>query len=223
MRRNASTSACREREIPSRSWPTTHSRRDLPGKTLILLESAVKAMAAAVGRLASEKQRILAALEADRCRRGEGAGPRRFGVPPRGCPCSGRGGCSGSVRRLADFAAAIAGRELAAGEAEAVLPGMQLRALAHLVLGNWRLFIGRKDEAAANFRAAWAALGAFDAPEHLCAWVEVGESLRRSYEGTAGRGSASRRARARDVRALRARPGHPARAARARGRALHGE
>ena len=34
-----------------------------------------------------------------------------------------------------------------------------------------------------ELHAAWAALGAFDAPEHLCAWVEVGESLRRSYEG----------------------------------------
>ena len=31
--------------------------------------------------------------------------------------------------------------------------------------------------------AAWFALATFDAPEHLCAWVEVGESLRRSYDG----------------------------------------
>ncbi len=150
---------------------------------------AVKAMAAVLGRLESEKQRIFAiAIEAEAT---EAA--RALDLDGAACRVAAAHVLEEAVaadpsERLADFAAAIAGRDVAGGEAEVVLPGAQLRALAHLVLGNWWLFAGRKDEATAEFRAAWAALGAFDAPEHLCAWIEVGESLRRSYDGRAVEG-----------------------------------
>jgi tetratricopeptide (TPR) repeat protein len=144
---------------------------------------AAETVAAAVGRLASEKQRILAALEVDAA-----GAARALDLDDPACRLAAahvleEAAAVDPSGRLADFAAAIAGRALAAGEAEAVLPGAQLGTLAHLVHGNWRLFIGRKDEAAADFRAAWAELGTFDAPEHLCGWVEVGEALRRSYDG----------------------------------------
>jgi len=144
---------------------------------------AVKAMAAALGRLASEKQRIVAAIEAD-----PAGAAQALHLDDPACRLATahvleEAAAAEPSRRLADFAAAISARDFSGTEAETVLPGAQLRALTHLVLGNWRLFIGRKDEAAADFRDAWAALGAFDAPEHLCAWVDVGESLRRSYEG----------------------------------------
>ena len=140
-------------------------------------------MAAALGRLGSEKQRIIAALEADAA-----GAAKALDFDDAACRLAAAYVLEEAVAadpcgRLADFAAAIAERDVASGEAGAVLPGAQLRALAHLVLGKSRLFTGRKDEAAAELHAAWAALGAFDAPEHLCAWVEVGESLRRSYEG----------------------------------------
>jgi tetratricopeptide (TPR) repeat protein len=140
-------------------------------------------MAAALGNLAGEKQRILSALEADAA-----GSAKALNLDDPACRLAAAHVLEEAVaadpsEHLADFAAAIAGREITGGEAEAVLPGARLRALAHLVLGNWHLFAGRKDEAMANFRAAWAALGAFDAPAYLCAWVEVGESLRRSYDG----------------------------------------
>ena len=147
-------------------------------------------MAAVLGRLESEKQRILAAL-ASEAEAAEAA--HALNLDDAACRLAAahvleEAAAADPSERLADFAAAIVGRDVTGGEAEVVLPGAQLRALAHLVLGNWRLFAGRKDEAAAEFRAAWAALGAFDAPEHLCAWIEVGESLRRSYDGRAVEG-----------------------------------
>jgi tetratricopeptide (TPR) repeat protein len=151
---------------------------------------AVKAMTAALGRLESEKQRILAAVAIE-SEAAEAA--RALDLDGAACRVAAahvleEAAAADPCERLADFAAAIAGRDVTGGEAEVVLPDAQLRALAHLVLGNWWLFAGRTDEAAAEFRAAWAALGAFDAPEHLCAWVEIGESLRRSYGGRAVEG-----------------------------------
>ncbi|HEX7403834.1 MAG TPA: hypothetical protein VF287_07460, partial [Usitatibacter sp.] len=150
---------------------------------------AVKAMALALGRLESEKERLLAGIESgvaetdfeldlsDAARRLATAHVLEEAV------------AADPSERLARLAAAVAGLDAGAGEdAEAVLPGALLRVLAHLVLGNFRLFAGRQRDAAEEFRSAWATLGAFDAPEHLCAWVEVGESLRQSYEGRAPEG-----------------------------------
>jgi tetratricopeptide (TPR) repeat protein len=142
-----------------------------------------KMMAAALGRLASEKQRIIAALEEDAA-----GAARALDLDDAACRLAAAHVLEEAVAadptgRLADFASRNAGRDLANGDAEFVVSGAQLRALAHLVAGNWRLSIGRWEEAAADFSGAWAALGAIDAPEHLCAWVEVGESLRRSYDG----------------------------------------
>ena len=74
------------------------------------------------------------------------------------------------------------------GDVDAVVPRAQLVALASLASGSWRLFCGRPGDAGFAFRAAWAALGDFDAPEHLVAWAEAGESLRRSYDGHATEG-----------------------------------
>jgi tetratricopeptide (TPR) repeat protein len=153
-------------------------------------DPAVKAMAAVLRRLEGEKQRILAAIaiqpevtEAARALDLDGAVCRLAAAH-----VLEEAVAADPSRHLAGFAAKIAERDAMGGEAEVVLPGAQLRALAQLVLGNWLLFAGRPDEAAAEFNAAWAALGAFDAPEHLCAWAEVGESLRRSYVGRAVEG-----------------------------------
>ena len=153
-------------------------------------DAAVRAMAAVLGRLESEKQRILAAIAIE-SEATEAA--RALDLDGVACRVAAahvleEAAAADPSERLAGFAAGIAARGVTGGEAEAVLPGAQLGALAHLVLGNWRLFAGRNDKAAAELRAAWAALGAFDAPEYLCAWIEVGESLRRSYDGRAVEG-----------------------------------
>jgi tetratricopeptide (TPR) repeat protein len=144
---------------------------------------AAKAMALALGRLESERERLFAAIESNAT---EAA--RVLDLDDAACRLAAahvleEAAATDPSERLAEFADAVAEREVVGEEAEAVLPGAQLRALAHLVLGNFRLFTGRPGDAATELRFAWVALGAFDAPEHLCACVEVGESLRRSYEG----------------------------------------
>jgi hypothetical protein len=161
------------------SRPLGRAERDL----------AAKAMAAALERLESEKERLLAAIESE-----SREAALALDLDDAACRLAAahvleEAAAADPTDRLADFAAAVGGRDAAGGgEAEAVLPGAQLRALATLVLGNWWLFCGYGEKAGVEFVAAWAALGAFDAPEHLCAWVEVGESLRRSYDGRAVEG-----------------------------------
>jgi tetratricopeptide (TPR) repeat protein len=151
--------------------------------------SAAEAMARALSLLGAEKGRLLAAIEAD-----PASGVSGLDLDLPACRLAAAHVLEESVAadpssRLADFAAAIAsGDALGEGEAEAVLPLARLRFLVHLVLANWWLFTGHRENSRVEFASSWAMLATFDAPEHLYAWVEVGESLCRSYEGRAVQG-----------------------------------
>ncbi len=150
---------------------------------------AVKAMALALGRLESERERLLAGIQSSvaetdfELNLGDAA-PRLAAAH-----ILEEAVTADPSERLAQLAGVVVGLDSGAGEdVEAVLPGAQLRVLSHLVIGNYRLFAGQRRDAEEEFRSAWAALGALDAPAHLFAWVEVGESLRRTYEGRAAEG-----------------------------------
>jgi hypothetical protein len=147
------------------------------------------AMAAALERLSSAKQRLLFAIAGN-----ASTAANELDVQDGACRLAAAhvledAAGADPAERSAEFAAAMAGRAVAGvEEAEVVVPAAQLRVLAHLVSGNWRLHCGRPEDAGVEFGAAWSALAEFDAPEHLIAWVETGESLRRSYGGRAPEG-----------------------------------
>ncbi len=150
--------------------------------------AALKAMATALGRLDEAKSVLKAAIEEDGSRAGLGLMLDDAAARLAAVHLLEEAATGDPSEKLAAFAAAVARRiEEAAPEGEeevdAVVSRAQLAAVAGLVTGNWRLFCGRPKEAAGSFAAAWKALAGFDAPEHLVAWVEAGESLRRSYEG----------------------------------------
>ena len=163
--------------------------RPIAGPADPAVRVATGVMAVVLGRLEGEKERLLAAIESEAT---EAA--RALDLDDPACRLAVAHVLEDAVvadpsERFAVFAAGIAERDAeAGGDADGVLPCAQLRVLAHLVLGNWLLFAGRPKDAAPGFLSSWAALGTFDAPEHLHAWVEVGESLRRSYEGLASEG-----------------------------------
>jgi tetratricopeptide (TPR) repeat protein len=154
--------------------------RPVSQTTADTVRGSAKAMAQAHSRLEDEKKRLLADRDAE-------------------LDLTDVGTCLATTHLLEEFAtgdpskpnAALAVRlreQLARGKgidaaAERVVPEGQLRALAALVAGSWELFSGHPERAEEPLAEAWEALGAFDGPEHLVAWVEVAESLRRSYLG----------------------------------------
>jgi tetratricopeptide (TPR) repeat protein len=159
-------------------------RRPVPREGSPERDGLATAMAAALEGLSAQKQGILFAIAAD-----ASAAANNLGLQDAACRLAlahvlEEAVIADPAERLAGFAAVMAGRVVAgAAEGEAVLPSAQLRVLAHLVRGNWQLHCGRPENAGVEFGAAWTALEEFDAPEHLIAWVEAGESLRRSYLG----------------------------------------
>ncbi|MEO8586432.1 MAG: tetratricopeptide repeat protein [Acidobacteriota bacterium] len=161
------------------SWSTGQSGRRASAHT----------MQTALARIEGEKEPLLAAVDSDASK-----AARELDLTDAACRLAAAHVLEEAVmsdpsERIAEFAARIASRNTTdVEEAEAVVPLAQLRALSHLVSGNWSLFTGRPRNAVTDLRSAWAELGAFDAPEHLLAWVEIAESLRRSYEGRAVEG-----------------------------------
>ncbi len=151
--------------------------------------ASAQSLKTALERLVGEKERLLAAIESDASKAARG-----LDLDDGACRLAAAHVLEEALmgdpsKRFAEFAAGVAGRKTTdMEEAEAVVPREQLRALSHLVRGNSTLFAGRPRDAATDFRTAWSEFGAFDAPEHLCAWAEIAESLRRSYEGRAVEG-----------------------------------
>jgi len=150
--------------------------------------AALKGMAAALARLDEVKSALKAAIEQDASKAGKGWRLDDAEARLAAAHLLEEAATGDPLKEFAAFAGAVANRvEEAAPEAEAevdaVVSRAQLAAVARLAIGNWRLFCGRPKEAAGELAAAWTALAGFDAPEHFVAWVEAGESLRRSYEG----------------------------------------
>ena len=167
------------------------AERPIPRDPAARPREAAKVMAGALARLEREKAALTAAIEEDASKAGKawdlGDAARRLAAAHL---LEEALGVSSSTK--AAFARAIAARLAAAGASgvageseitKAVLPTARLLALAHLVAANRLLFEGKPEVAEGELAGAWHALADADAPEHLAAWAEVAESLRRSYLG----------------------------------------
>ncbi len=162
--------------------------RPIPRGTEAAAQPNVKTITDALGRLEEEKATLKVAAEVDPLKAARGVQLDDAAVRLAVAHLLEEGIAGDPPKEFAVFAEAVATRlakepPKTEGDVDAVVPRAQLVALAHLVLGHWRLFCGGPKEAGVEFRAAWVAFGDFDAPEHLVAWAEAGESLRRSYEG----------------------------------------
>ena len=201
--------------------------RPIPRGTEAAAQPNVKTITDALGRLEEEKATLKVAAEVDPLKAARGVQLDDAAVRLAVAHLLEEGIAGDPPKEFAVFAEAVATRlakepPKTEGDVDAVVPRAQLVALAHLVLGHWRLFCGGPKEAGVEFRAAWVAFGDFDAPEHLVAWAEAGESLRRSYEGrpVEGRLLAERAIATFERYGLE---GRPASAARSGSCALHGE
>jgi tetratricopeptide (TPR) repeat protein len=155
-------------------------RRDVP----LPHKPTPKEMVEALAKLGSEKEQTRAGIEADAAGTACSLDLRAATVRLAAAHILEEAVSGDPSEALAAFAEELAEHSIeGGGDADAVVPEAQLQALARLVLGNWRLFSGQQMEAAPELAAAWLALGSFDSPEHLAAWAEAGESLRRSYAG----------------------------------------